>query len=69
MANPPLEMQVRLVLWRRDLVALLGVSQRTLSRMMSNGDMPAPDVDIRGRRGWKAQTVTAWQAAGCPRAT
>ncbi len=68
MANPPLEGPARLVLWRRDLVSLLGISQRTLSRMMSNGDIPAPDVDIRGRRGWKAQTITAWQESGCPRA-
>ena len=67
MANPPMESQPRLVLWRRDLVALLGVSPRTLSRMMSNRDMPAPDVDIRGRRGWKAQTVYTWQEAGCPK--
>ncbi len=60
--------QTRLIYWRPDLVALLGVSKRTLSRMISNHDIPAQDVSIRGRKGWKAQTITAWQEAGCPRA-
>ena len=63
-----LESLPRLILWRRDLVALLGVSQRTLSRMVSNRDIPEPDVAIRGRRGWRAQTIYAWQESGCPKA-
>ncbi len=58
----------RLVLWRPDVARLLGVCKRTLSRMVSNGDIPAQDVNIRGRRGWKVQTIQAWQEAGCPKA-
>jgi predicted DNA-binding transcriptional regulator AlpA len=59
--------QPRLIYWRKDLQALLGISKRTLSRMISNRDIPSQDVCIRGRRGWKAQTILSWQEAGCPR--
>lgn len=58
----------RLIYWRKDLQTLLGVSKRTLSRMISNRDIPIQDICIRGRRGWKAQTIATWQEAGCPRA-
>lgn len=65
MDSPSLE--ARLVFWRADVARLLGISKRTLSRMISNGDIPTQDVVIRGRRGWKSKTIQAWQEAGCPR--
>ncbi len=68
MVSPLMEQEARLVLWRPDVARLLGISKRTLSRMISNHDMPAQDVNIRGRRGWKIQTIQAWQEVGCPRA-
>ena len=66
-ANPMPSGQPRLILWRRDLQISMGVSPRTLSRMVSNRDIPGQDVVIRGRKGWKTQTIQAWIDAGCPK--
>lgn len=66
---PKVTTMPRLLLWRRDVAHLLGICERTLSRMIANGDIPPQDVNIRGRRGWKVQTIQAWQLAGCPKVT
>ena len=58
---------LRLVLWKFDVARLLGVTVRSVDRMISAGDMPSPEIHIRGRRAWKAKTIQEWVDAGCPR--
>lgn len=55
----------RLVYWKADLCAMLGVKLRTLERMISAGEIPAPDRRLRGRPCWLRATIEAWAAAGC----
>ena len=52
----------RLFLWKRDVAAMLGVSLRTLERMISTGEIPAPDRRLRGRPAWMAATIYGWAA-------
>jgi len=56
----------RVVFWKKDLRQMLGVSIRTLDRMISSGEIPAPDRPLRGRPAWLAQTINTWVADGCP---
>ncbi len=50
----------RLFLWKRDLCGMLGVGLRTLERMISAGEVPAPDRRLRGRPTWLARTIYDW---------
>ncbi|GEM_PF-7071040 len=50
----------RMILWKRDLVVMLGVGLRTLERMISSGEVPAPDRRLRGRPAWLTTTIQAW---------
>jgi predicted DNA-binding transcriptional regulator AlpA len=50
----------RLLLWKRDVAAMLGVGVRTLERMISAGEIPAPDRRLRGRPAWLARTIHEW---------
>jgi hypothetical protein len=56
----------RLFLWKRDLCAILGVGIRTLERMISSGEVPAPDRRLRGRPAWLSRTIYEW-AESVPR--
>ncbi len=56
----------RLLFWKRDLCAMLGVKLRTLERMISAGELPAPDRHLRGRPAWLATTINDWVAKRCP---
>lgn len=56
----------RLILWRRDVASALGVSLRTVDRMLSMREIPQPGLRLRGRPCWRAETITAWVRAGCP---
>jgi predicted DNA-binding transcriptional regulator AlpA len=56
----------RLVLWKRDVCQVLGVGTRTLERMISSGEVPAPDRRLRGRPAWLARTIHEWAERGCP---
>ena len=55
---------------RKDLARKLGVSVRTLDRMISTREIPEPDVRIRSIPAWKASTIEQWIDGGCekPRA-
>lgn len=66
MTAPPLP---RLLLWKSDLCAMLGVRIRTLDRMISAGEIPVPDRRLRGRPAWLAATIHEWAAKGCPNST
>ncbi|MBP7748480.1 MAG: helix-turn-helix domain-containing protein [Phycisphaerae bacterium] len=44
---------------------LLGVSGRTVARMVDAGRLPAP-VRIGRLKRWRLAEVRAWVAAGCP---
>lgn len=57
-ASPPLLTADQLAAW-------LQVSVRSLWRMRSAGDVPAP-VRIRGAVRWRAADIEGWLAAGCP---
>ena len=56
----------RLVLWKSDVAGRLGLSVRTVDRMLCMCELPFPDVEIRGRKGWKASTIETWVDSGCP---
>lgn len=56
----------RLLFWKRDLCAMLGVKLRTLERMISAGEVPAPDRRLRSRPAWLATTIHEWIANCCP---
>ena len=58
----------RLFLWKRDLCAMLGVSERTLSRMLSTGEIPPATRRLRGRPVWLAKTIGEWAEKENPRA-
>lgn len=51
---------MRVLLWKRDLVVMLGVGLRTLERMISSGEVPAPDRRLRGRPVWLTTTIQDW---------
>ncbi len=56
----------RLFFWKKDLCQMLGVGLRTLERMVSAGEVPAPDRRLRGRPAWLARTIHEWAEKGCP---
>ncbi|MFH1022394.1 MAG: hypothetical protein V1809_03310 [Planctomycetota bacterium] len=62
-------MPPRMLYWKRDLMERLGVSRRTLERMISTGEIPRPEIRLRGRGAWRTDTITDWIADGCPRVT
>lgn len=48
------------IIWRRDLHAELEVSSETVRRMLRDGKLPPPDVDLSRRtRGWRISTLRA----------
>jgi hypothetical protein len=56
-----------LLFWKRDLCQLLRVKVRTLERMISCGELPAPDRYLRGRPTWLARTIHGWVEKSCPK--
>jgi hypothetical protein len=57
----------RLIFFKGDLALALGVCGRTVDRMRATGELPPPDLYLRGRQAWRASTVKTWVTAGCPR--
>lgn len=55
----------RLIFWKRDLPAIIGVSTRTIDRWISSGEFPRADVTISGKSVWRRETVKDW--SGAPR--
>jgi hypothetical protein len=53
-----------LLYWKRDLCQLLRIKVRTLERMISSGEVPAPDRYMRGRPAWLARTIHEWVDRG-----
>ena len=48
------------IIWRRDLNNLLQLSSDSVRRMLKEGKLPPPDVDLsRKTRGWKRSTLKA----------
>jgi len=47
-----------------DIIAFLGVSRRTIERLLSSGRFPQPDCRIGKLPRWKPSTVRAWIEAG-----
>jgi len=56
-----------LLLTVADVAALLGVSPRSVWRMVQTGECPAP-LRLRGCTRWRRAEVERWIAAGCPAA-
>lgn len=50
--------EAEVFLSRSEVAAMIGVQPSTLSRYQ----LPAPDVVIGDRRGWRAATIAAWHA-------
>ena len=48
-----------------EVAAALGVSRRTVWRMLSKQEMPAP-IKFRGNTRWQACVIRDWIANGCP---
>ena len=49
---------------RKDLQALLGVSSRTLRRMLLAGVLPAPIASSQRAVWWPRKAIAAWQESG-----
>jgi predicted DNA-binding transcriptional regulator AlpA len=47
------------VIWPPGLREMLGISEPTLWRWERLGKVPARDIEIGGRRGWKRSTIEA----------
>lgn len=48
------------VIWRRELHQRLDVSSETVRRLLKDGKLPKPDVDLSLRtRGWHLSTLRA----------
>lgn len=46
------------VIWRRDLLTLIGVTGSTVTRWMKAGKLPKPDIFFtRKRYGWRLSTL------------
>ena len=52
------------VIWQQGFREKLGISDPTFWRYKKDGKIPAPDVVIGTRRGWKVETVEAFLNAG-----
>ena len=51
---------VRLLWWKGEIAESIGLSIRTIDRMISTGEFPKHDKIIRGRKAWKPQTIQNW---------
>lgn len=52
------------LLCSHQIAALLGISKRTLERLRSSGEFPAPDLRLGPRiLRWRSSTVRAWLEA------
>lgn len=63
MTNPTNSPESERVLWRRDLAARYGVCRETVWRWQQAGKIPAPDVRIGDRHGWRAETIREHESA------
>ncbi|TWU37506.1 Prophage CP4-57 regulatory protein (AlpA) [Novipirellula aureliae] len=52
----------------RELARLLAVSERTLYRLKSTGELPQP-VILGGSVRWRLSEIRNWIAKGCPHPT
>ena len=50
----------------RELAKILSVSERTLYRLKSTGELPTPVV-LGGSVRWRLSEIRQWIANGCPR--
>jgi excisionase family DNA binding protein len=50
----------------RELAKLLSISERTLYRLKSTGELPAPIV-LGGSVRWRLTEIRHWIGKGCPR--
>jgi excisionase family DNA binding protein len=60
-----LEEAERLLLSAAEVSSVLGVSSRTVWRLLSTGKLPEP-VRIGGSVRWRADEIRSWIADGCP---
>jgi len=45
------------IIWQAGLREMLGISGCTMWRWLRDGSVPAPDVLIGSRRGWRPETL------------
>jgi excisionase family DNA binding protein len=45
---------------RREVAAMLAVSESTIKRMVRHGELPKPVVITKGRVGWFKADIAAW---------
>jgi len=62
---PPAPVGVELVN-ARELARVLAVSERTLYRLKSTGELPPPVV-LGGSVRWRLDEIRQWISKGCPR--
>jgi predicted DNA-binding transcriptional regulator AlpA len=54
------ENEIDRVIWRKDLMAILGVTTVCMSIWLKAGKFPKPDVDISQKaKGWRISTLRA----------
>ena len=66
--SPPREPVPRLILRKLCVAQALGGHVWTVERMISAGEIPPPDLRLRGRLARRTSTIEAWVRDGCPRA-
>lgn len=63
MSNPLPADDPERVLFKRDLAARYGIRRETLWKWQRAGKIPAPDVNVAGRPGWRLSTVRAYETS------
>ena len=58
-------LQRRLVLYKKDVAVLLGVSTKTVERMERTGEIPKRDFHLNGRRCWTVEKFNKWFQDRC----
>ena len=46
-----------------DVSDRIGLAHATVKSMRSRGDLPAPDIDVKGQPLWLASTIDGWRSA------
>lgn len=49
------------IIWRMGLMDRWGISAPTLWRYVRSGKIPQPDVCIADRKGWRVETIEAFE--------
>lgn len=66
MDTPTVEPNPESVLYTQDVARRLNVARETVWRWTQSGLLPAPDIKIGRRVGWRLATIRAFERAQAP---